>query len=271
MLRYLSAGESHGRCLTAIIEGLPAGLPLDLAQIDGELARRQRGYGRGPRMELERDRVQVLAGLRDGKTLGSPLALLIENRDWTNWEKVMDPVSVSAGEVLTNPRPGHADLPGVIKYRQQDVRNILERASARETAMRVAVGAVAKALLAHFQVQVVSHVVAIGDVTAAAVMAPHGDLSLLADESPVRCLDPEAERAMVAAIKAAQKEGDSLGESLKSSPWEFPGAWAAMSTGTGNWTAGWPRPLSASRGSRGWNSGLVLPVANFPEAASTMR
>ncbi|MFY9603405.1 MAG: chorismate synthase [bacterium] len=211
MLRYLSAGESHGRCLTAIIEGLPAGLPLDLAQIDGELARRQRGYGRGPRMELERDRVQVLAGLRDGKTLGSPLALLIENRDWTNWEKVMDPVSVSAGEVLTNPRPGHADLPGVIKYRQQDVRNILERASARETAMRVAVGAVAKALLAHFQVQVVSHVVAIGDVTAAAVMAPHGDLSLLADESPVRCLDPEAERAMVAAIKAAQKEGDSLG------------------------------------------------------------
>jgi chorismate synthase len=211
MLRYLSAGESHGRCLTAIIEGLPAGLPLALDQIDRELARRQRGYGRGPRMQLERDRVQILAGLRGGKTLGSPLAMLIENKDWPNWEKAMDPVSVSAGDMLTNPRPGHADLPGVLKYRQQDIRNILERASARETAMRVAVGAVAKALLALFQVQIVSHVVAIGEITAAAVTAPHGGLSILADKSPVRCLDPEAEKAMMAAIRTAQEEGDSLG------------------------------------------------------------
>ncbi|MGI6574566.1 MAG: chorismate synthase [bacterium] len=210
-LRYLSGGESHGKCLIAIIEGLPANLTLDITAINGELARRQAGYGRGPRMKLEKDQVQILTGLRNGITLGSPLTLLIANKDWPNWQQVMNPVGENKGEPITNPRPGHADLPGALKYRQSDMRNIFERASARETAIRVAVGAVAKQLLRVFGVQIVSHVVAIGSVTAREKHIPVEDIEAIAAASPVRCLDPEATQAMVAKITATQEEGDSLG------------------------------------------------------------
>jgi len=212
MLRFLTAGESHGESLTAIVEGLPAGLELDSRRIDAELARRQKGYGRGKRMEIENDHVEFVSGIRGGKTLGSPLTLRIKNRDWDNWRDTMDPEGRNPdARSVTSPRPGHADLPGGIKYGQKDLRNILERASARETAARVAVGAVAKALVERCGINVGGHVLSIGGSrTSRATFERPGEGSP-AESSPVRCLDPEAEKEMIALIDKASEEGETLG------------------------------------------------------------
>jgi chorismate synthase len=217
-LTFRTAGESHGRALVALLEGLPAGIPLDPERdIDPELRRRQGGYGRGGRMAIERDRVEVLAGLRLGETLGAPLALLVWNRDWDNWRTAMDPAPPPPGvddEALRRvflPRPGHADLAGMLKYGRADARDILERASARETTARVAAGAVARRLLAEFGVTLGSHVVSIGDVAAAAPAAWPADLNAAADASPLRTLDPDAETRMITAIDEARAAGDTLG------------------------------------------------------------
>ncbi len=212
-LRFTTAGESHGRALVAVVEGMPAGLPLDAAAVDADLVRRQQGYGRGARMKIEADRVQILSGVRAGQTLGSPLALLIENRDWANWEDVMSPGAADEPprRRLVRPRPGHADLAGALKYDRADARDVLERASARETAARVAAGAVARVLLAVFGVEIGSHVVALGGTRAAPPDPLPAPLNAAADRSPVRCLDADAERAMMAAIDAAKDAGDTLG------------------------------------------------------------
>lgn len=213
MIRFTTAGESHGKALVAIVEGVPAGLPLRAEDVDADLARRMTGYGRGARMKIEADRAQLLAGVRLGATLGSPIAVLIENRDWANWEDVMDPGArdEEPRRRLTRPRPGHADLAGTLKYDRDDARDILERASARETAARVAAGAVCRRLLAEFGVEIGSHVVVLGGVTAAPPAELPTPLNDASDSSPVRCLDPEAERAMIARIDAAKADGDTLG------------------------------------------------------------
>ncbi|MBI2910419.1 MAG: chorismate synthase [Chloroflexi bacterium] len=209
MFRFLTAGESHGKALTVIIDGVPAGLPLDEDCIAADLSRRQGGYGRGGRMKIERDRAEILSGVRHGLTLGSPISLLIPNRDWENWTKVMG-VSLAEGEVepVTRLRPGHADLAGAIKYGQRDVRNILERASARETAVRVAAGAVARRFLWEFGIQVHSHTVAIGGCQARTPGQVDWDA---VEASPVRCADDAAEETMMAAIDEAKAAGDTLG------------------------------------------------------------
>lgn len=215
MLRYLTAGESHGPSLTTILEGIPARLPLSPKDIDAELSRRQMGYGRGGRMKIEQDRILITAGVRHGLTLGSPIALIITNRDFTNWQETMafeEEAKVrDTRPPMTRPRPGHADLPGAIKYGHRDVRNVLERASARETTARVAVGAVCKGLLREFGISVLSHVVEIGG-----VQAKSGDLSpeqtrAAAEASPVRCADPEASEAMVTRIDEARRRKTTLG------------------------------------------------------------
>lgn len=213
MLRFLTAGESHGPALTAIIEGVPAGLRLTGADINRQLVRRQGGYGRGARMKIESDTVRFLSGVRGGQTLGSPITLQIENKDWLNWSEVMapEPDGRIQERVVTRPRPGHADLAGVIKYRHKDIRNVLERSSARETAARVAVGSVARRLLEELGITVVGQVVRIGRVP-----APAGELSLeeLRDRlagSLLLCADPGAERQMMAEIDRARKAGDTLG------------------------------------------------------------
>lgn len=221
MLRYLTAGESHGPGLVTIVEGLPAGVPVDLEAINRDLRRRQGGYGRGGRQRIEQDTVRPLAGLRHGRTLGSPVAFLIENRDWVNWQEVMSPVPVAeptdpraAAKVVTRPRPGHADLSGVLKYGHRDARNVLERASARETAARVAAGSLAHQFLRQFGIRVVGYVVAIGPVEADPARyaeLPLEELAERAEVSPVRCPDPEASARMVAAIDEARAAGDSLG------------------------------------------------------------
>jgi chorismate synthase len=211
-LHFVTAGESHGPGLTAIVEGLPAGIDLRPEDIDRDLARRQLGHGRGGRMKIEKDRADVVAGVRHGRTLGSPVALWIENRDYRNWEERMNPWPVDAEvDEVHLPRPGHADLAGVLKFGHTDVRNVLERASARETAARVAAGALAKVLLRELGVQVLSHVTRIGTVTAPQRddLAPEDFEGV--DESPVRCLDGEATQAMVAEIDAARKANESLG------------------------------------------------------------
>ncbi|HEX6475733.1 MAG TPA: chorismate synthase [Acidimicrobiales bacterium] len=211
MLRYLTAGESHGQALVVVVEGLPAGLPITVEEVQGELARRRLGYGRGPRMRFEADEVTLLGGIRHGRTLGSPVAIVIANTEWPKWSEEMSPAPGAPSRVLTQPRPGHADLAGMQKYGFDDARDVLERASARETAARVAAGTCAKALLGHLGVEVLSHVVAVGSVEAGAGARPEpGDLSRI-DASPVRCFDPEVEQAMVAEVKAAAKVGDSLG------------------------------------------------------------
>ena len=216
ILRLITAGESHGPGLTAIVEGLPAGLQLHAEEIDADLARRQLGHGRGGRMKIERDAAQVTAGVRHGRTLGGPVALQVANRDYANWEERMNPWPVSdpaqpIPEVHL-PRPGHADLVGTWKYKQSDVRNILERASARETAARVAGGALAKAFLRALGVEIRSHVVQIASVQAPAAGAALtlGDFDAV-DESAVRCLDGETSRAMVAEINTLRKANESLG------------------------------------------------------------
>jgi chorismate synthase len=212
-LRLITAGESHGPGLTCIVEGLPAGLRLEQAQLSADLARRQLGHGRGGRMKIERDRAEVTAGVRHGLTLGGPVALHVANRDYANWEERMNPwpVSEPVAEVHL-PRPGHADLVGAQKYNHSDIRNILERASARETAARVAGGALCKAYLAALGVHVRSHVVQIASVRAPAPPQPLRleDFAEV-DASPVRCLDPEATRAMVAEIDRLRKANESLG------------------------------------------------------------
>jgi chorismate synthase len=211
-LRMTTAGESHGPGLTCIVEGLPAGLELDRDAIARDMARRQLGHGRGGRMKIEKDTAEVRGGVRHGRTLGGPVSLWVENRDYRNWEERMNPWPVDADiEPVRLPRPGHADLAGVWKYRQDDVRNILERASARETAARVAGGALAKAFLRALGVEIVSHVVQIGPVHADVP----ADLPLEAfagvDDDPVRCLDPQASAAMVAHIDEQRKRNESIG------------------------------------------------------------
>ena len=212
LFRFVTAGESHGPGLTAVVEGLPAGLEMRPEDIDRDLARRQLGHGRGGRMKIEKDRAQVTAGIRHGRTLGSPVALRIENRDYANWEERMNPWPVEAEvDEVHLPRPGHADLAGVQKFGHNDVRNVLERASARETAARVASGALAKAFLRELGVTVFSHVTRIGSVSAPEreQLGPR-DFEHV-DDSPVRCLEPAASEAMVAEIDAARKANESLG------------------------------------------------------------
>jgi chorismate synthase len=211
VLRYLTAGESHGPALTVIVEGLPAGLAVTVDDIGDELARRRLGFGRGPRMRFERDDVELLGGVRHGSTLGSPLAIVIHNTEWPKWQEEMSPAPGATEKPLRQPRPGHADLVGMQKYGFDDARNVLERASARETAARVAAGAVAKLLLAEIGTEVVSHVIQMGSVRASSERRPTpADLPAV-DDSQVRCFDPSAEALMVAAIEAAAKDGDSLG------------------------------------------------------------
>src|SRR6266540_2389427 len=210
--RFVTAGESHGPGLTAIVEGLPAGLELRPEDIDADLARRQLGHGRGGRMKIEKDRAEVTAGVRHGRTLGSPVAMWIQNRDYQNWEERMNPWPVDAEvEEVHLPRPGHADLAGIQKFGHTDVRNVLERASARETAARVAAGALAKAFLRELGVEVFSHVTRIGTATAPARKSLGPADFEGVDESPVRSLDAEASQAMVAEIDAARKANESLG------------------------------------------------------------
>jgi chorismate synthase len=223
MLHFLTAGESHGPQLTAILDGLPAGLKISIQQIDYQLARRQKGYGRGGRMKIEQDRAQILSGVRHGRTMGGPITLVIKNKDWENWSLIMDPEKGIPEDLnlkqkrlafdTKTPRPGHADLSGAIKYHHYDLRNVLERASARETAARVAVGSLGRQLLEQFNVQFASHVVRIGSVALKKRSLPTDlhELAEITEASEVRCVDKATEKQMVAAIREAHKKRDSLG------------------------------------------------------------
>ncbi|HFJ9450958.1 chorismate synthase [Bacillus anthracis] len=217
-MRYITAGESHGPQLTTIIEGVPAGLPLVADDINEELARRQKGYGRGRRMQIETDQVQIVSGVRHGETLGSPIALVVENRDFAHWTKIMGAEPLTEQEEkemkrkVTKPRPGHADLNGAIKYGHRDMRNVLERSSARETTVRVAAGAVAKKVLAELGITVAGHVIEIGGVQAKeTTYRSIEELKSITEASPVRCLDEEAGNQMIKAIDDAKANGDSIG------------------------------------------------------------
>ena len=213
MLRYLTAGESHGPCLTVVIDGIPAGFPIDAEKINHDLWRRQQGYGRGGRMLIEKDEVQIRSGIRWGETMGSPVAMGIENKDWKNWTKKMSPFSEDRDETIavTKPRPGHADLAGVFKYHQSDIRNILERASARETVSRTAVGSFAKQLLAPFGIKVLGYIRSVGGIEAASNGLSYEENFLRAEQSPVRVADKEAEERIMALIDQCKKTGDTLG------------------------------------------------------------
>lgn len=214
MLRYLTAGESHGQALVVIVEGLPAGLPVTIEEVQGEMARRRLGYGRGPRQRFEQDEITLIGGIRHGRTLGSPVAIEIKNSEWfrsDKWHEEMSPAPGQTKDPLTQVRPGHADLAGMQKYGFTDARDVLERASARETAARVAAGCLAKKLLATIGVDIVSHVLQMGPARTKATERPRpADLTAV-DESPVRCFDKAAEEAMIGEIEAAAKVGDSLG------------------------------------------------------------
>ena len=217
MLRFTTAGESHGPAVVSILEGLPAGIPLTAHHVNSELARRQQGYGRGRRMQIERDEIEFLSGVRAGETLGSPVAMLVRNRDWKNWSEIMDPAARpedadgARPRVVTRPRPGHADLAGLLKYDRHDARDILERASARETTARVAAGALCRRLLDEFGVRIASHLVHLGGIDAIVPdLLPH-DLNLVADTSPLRTLDADAESRMIALIDEAKRAGNTLG------------------------------------------------------------
>ncbi len=212
-IRFLTAGESHGKGTIVILEGFPAGLSISSEDINLELARRQKGYGRGGRMLIETDQVDILSGVRKGVTLGSPITLFVKNKDYENWEKIMTPDSVpeSFGNPLQRPRPGHADLSGGIKYNHRDLRNVLERASARETTVRVAAGAVAKKILKSFYIFVQSYVSQLGSVASKKGPIQYEDLNDLADKSPVRMLEKVAERKAISLIDLAKKKGDTLG------------------------------------------------------------
>ena len=203
MLRFLTAGESHGPELVAVVEGYPAGFDIDLAKINHDLARRQKGYGRGGRMAIERDEVRVVSGVRFGRSMGSPITLIVENRDFKNWDKRMsvDPADRGEAEPVTRPRPGHADLAGVLKYNLDDIRDVLERASARETTMRVAAGSLAKLILELFGVTTLGYVASIGSIEARTPAdLSIEDLKRITEASQVRVADPEAERAFIAEI-----------------------------------------------------------------------
>ncbi|MSP62143.1 MAG: chorismate synthase [Myxococcales bacterium] len=224
-MQLTTAGESHGPALVAVLVGLPHGLRVTREAIDRDLARRQAGFGRGGRMKIEHDEVEVLAGLRGGVTLGSPLALAVRNRDFANWGDVMDPFVPPSGAraaAITRPRPGHVDLAGCLKLGLTDARDVLERSSARSTVARVAAGAVAKALLGACGVELFAHVVRIGDVAAAPVERDFAAARERAEASEVRCADPEAGARMVAAIRAAQRDGDSLGGIVEVIAWNLP-------------------------------------------------
>jgi chorismate synthase len=214
MLRFLTAGESHGPQLVAMVEGAPAGFEIDIARINQDLARRQKGYGRGGRMAIERDEVRVVSGIRFGRTIGSPVTFIIENRDFKNWEKRMstDPRDRDEAKPVTRPRPGHADLAGVLKYNLDDIRDVLERASARETTARVAIGSFARQLVAPFAVATLGYVVSIGSIEAK--LPPEitfDELTRVTEDSQVRVADPAAERAIIAEIDECKKTGDTLG------------------------------------------------------------
>jgi len=210
-MRYLTGGESHGQLLVGILEGVPAGLSISEEIINRDLARRQSGYGRGGRMKIEKDQVEIVSGVRKGISLGSPIGMIIRNRDWASWQEVMAVKGEGVGSVVTRPRPGHADLPGAIKYAHNDIRNVLERASARETAMRVAVGAIAKLLLGEFGIGVISHVVEIGGVRARHEDIPRTRLFRKAEKSQLRCADQTAEIEMIKKIDSAKEKGDTVG------------------------------------------------------------
>jgi len=215
-LRFITAGESHGPQLTAIIDGLPAGFAISAEDINKELARRQIGYGRGDRMKIEKDRVQIMSGVRHGKTLGSPITLVVENKDWKNWTLIMDSEEVPEKQQqlrkITQPRPGHADLVGGIKYHHQDLRNVLERSSARETAIRVAIGAICKKLLKDLAIEITSHVVVLGGIQ---IEIPEGlsvlDIQTLAEASDLRIVNPQQEADLKTLISTTKTNGDTLG------------------------------------------------------------
>jgi chorismate synthase len=215
MFRFTTAGESHGRALVAIVEGLPAGMPVEVDQINHELKRRQWGYGRGGRMKIEQDQVEILSGVRHGLTLGSPVALMIENKDWANWIDVMatDPreIAPERSRRLKRPRPGHADLPGGQKFGARDLRNILERASARETAARVACGAFARQLLATFGAEVRSHVIQLGGIPEKPLELTWEEISGIAEDAPLHCADSELQQRMIELIDQKREAGDTLG------------------------------------------------------------
>jgi chorismate synthase len=214
MLRYLTAGESHGQALVVIVEGLPAGLEVTAEQVQNELARRRLGYGRGPRQRFEEDEIVLLGGIRHGRTLGSPVAIEIKNSEWSRsdvWHEEMSPAPGKTKKPLTQPRPGHADLTGMQKYGFDDARDVLERASARETAARVAAGALAKIFLGTIGVEILSHVVQMGSARNTTAVRPLMSDLLVVDESPVRCFNKDSEAQMIAQIEAAAKDGDSLG------------------------------------------------------------
>jgi chorismate synthase len=219
VLRFLTAGESHGPALVAILDGVPSGMPLKAAAIDHQLVRRMGGYGRGGRMKIEADRARLLSGVRFGKTLGSPIALLIENRDWANWQAAMAleraPLDPVAARRVTRPRPGHADLPGALKHHTHDARDILERASARETAARVAVGAICRVLLQEFDIEIASHTTSVGGAAAPEGKDVPWEKILRCEGSPLRCAEAALERKMMREINRAKKRGDSVGGSFQ--------------------------------------------------------
>ena len=240
MLRFLTAGESHGRGVFCLLEGFPAGLEVAADDINFWLAERQKGYGRGGRQRIETDQVDALTGIRGGRTLGSPILLAVWNRDYANWSDAMDPWAPSTGkraEKVIHPRPGHADLVGALKYGHDDCRNILERASARETAARVAAGALCRKLLAAFGVDVAAHVVQIGEVCADTDNIPSTELRTLSMASPVRCCDSDAGARMVEAIRAAKRAKDTLGGVVEARVWGLP-------AGLGSYTQ-WDHKLDA--------------------------
>jgi len=215
MFRFTTAGESHGRALVAIVEGLPAGMPVEVEQINHELKRRQQGYGRGARMKIEQDRVEILSGVRHGLTLGSPLALLIENKDWANWTEVMSvepqDLAPEKSRRVKRPRPGHADLAGGLKYNTRDLRDVLERASARETTARVACGGLARQLLGNFGVEIHSHVIQLGGIPDTPLELTFDQIAAIAEDAPLRCGDEQAQQRMVDLIDKTKSEGDTLG------------------------------------------------------------
>jgi len=215
MFRFTTAGESHGRALVAIVEGLPAGMPVDVAVLNHELHRRQLGYGRGGRMKIEQDRAEILSGVRHGLTLGSPVALLIENKDWANWTEVMAAEAPEAApeksRQLKRPRPGHADLAGGQKFEARDLRNILERASARETAARVACGALARQLLTLFGVEIRSHVIQLGGIPEQPLQLSWDRIAAIPDDAPLHCADEQLQNQMIELIDAKREAGDTLG------------------------------------------------------------
>jgi chorismate synthase len=223
MLRFLTAGESHGKGLVAILEGVPAGLAIDFDAITSQLRRRQGGYGRGRRMAIESDRADALGGVRHGVTTGAPIALLVPNKDWENWQRTMysetrQPADATGSDrpPVTRPRPGHADLAGVVKYGHDDIRDVLERASARETAARVAVGSIARQLLCQLGTDIVSHVTAIGSVALPDPLAlTYAEVRAIRPDAPLHCVDPDAELRMIAEIDRARDAGDTMGGSFE--------------------------------------------------------